>query len=192
MYASGHIVTISAGHSPLCSVDHSEQSNDHSSDQSVVQAQEQGGHEGGEPDGLKESQKASKGRVNNSIRKTCTCTYTRTHAHAHTQAHKCTYTLCLSNTADRINNFPAIFIPTTGSCRRTLYPQPPRLTSSILLVLQKKGRSENCMNIPFRLTITMAERTACNTVRPPVPLRHIHRANFLLASHHLPPAFPTL
>lgn len=48
---------------------------------------------------------------------------------------------------------------------------PPLLTSSILLVLQKKGRSENCINIPFRLTITMAESTACNTAQSPLSLR---------------------
>lgn len=54
------LCTASARHSPLCSVDHSKQSNDHSRNQSIVQPQEQGRHKGGKPDGLKESRKASR------------------------------------------------------------------------------------------------------------------------------------
>lgn len=38
-----------------------------------------------------------------------------------------------------------------------------RLTSSILLVLHKVQMSLNCLNIPIRLTMTMAASTVCKT-----------------------------
>ena len=44
--------------SPLCSVNHSHQCDDHSSNQTIVQSQEQGGNKSGKPDGLNKRQKA--------------------------------------------------------------------------------------------------------------------------------------